>query len=389
MLRYSTKQTWRNWQLFLPIFLCVVVATSIFTSTSLAANVMQIVLTEDVVNGVAVDMTYASFLPPDQLFQLRQDIEAIDEIKSTELIIRHTNVTFGGSEGIITTAIQSNSSIYEGIRPLFGTTELGVNETLIASTSLRINEFPVGSNYTLRFAIEFANGSTQWVYLSLTVVGQISIIPSALNAIAGLYAVDGWYPPGDEWRLNKASYLIVDLDETFLPLLQYSLSFNDSETTYLGRILHINLDHSSVIDPLDIAGSAQKVDFLGSQIKQILDYALENHLATALTLFYQRMELNRVMVFQISTITILLTIYVAFTLSEVTLTVKKQEIGLLLLKGGTRQKIQNSSLLQALLLGVFGSLVGLTCTLMVSPFLLNSFLYFGLTLALLGKDTIL
>jgi len=281
-------------------------------------------------------------------------------------------------------AISENSHIYDGLTVTEGASSLGVNETYVSVDSPEASGLEVGDVLSANFSVwlgwDSITGESQvnWIALNLTVVGFVKLDDKASRIVwenyyhyesAAVITDSAPIVTRQEYDFEE-NLLIVDWSQTFAGLLDtiYAMSppYSDINTHIL-----VYLDREALIGPWSIEASIEKVRTITSQINnQVLkwDAHAENHLEWVL---YNYRFVSQGMRFQFLIIGLpvfFMAWYMGTTVSDVSLNLRRREIGLLLTKGFSRGQLLRMFLTEATLVGVLGGLIGVGLSLLLSPF---------------------
>lgn len=397
MYRYAAKRTSRNKKLFLAILVGVMIATTLFAASNIGANSLMGAMLFDVLDDVPVDMTWRMWswgeVPdPSTFFEIRQEIEQFSEVSSTKLVVQHSNTSWETQQYQYTTGIQHNSTVYDGMTLVSGNMSLGANETLIATSSPMINDFPVGSNYSIEIMIWRQTAEPIIYNLTLKVIGHVQLTPLARGIlIAGSYLPYYGYEY-ESWLTQHVSFFIVDVETTFLPIYYYARNQTDVDGIDLEQRINIYVDRASLINPYNIQQTAANIQRLGNQIMNALSYQYEgylsNELAFSLQLFSYISENFRMVFLQVSIPVFFIALYMGVTLNDVSYSIRRREIGLLLTKGVTRSTITSLFIWEALLIGLLASILGILVGFAIIPFFIPAVTWASMLTTGIGFDTI-
>ncbi|MDH5595715.1 MAG: ABC transporter permease, partial [Candidatus Bathyarchaeota archaeon] len=267
--------------------------------------------------------------------------------------------------------------IYDGLTVTDGASSLGVNETYVSVDSPEASGLKVGDVLSANFSVwlggDFSPREPQvnWITVNLTVVGFVKLDDKASRIVwEGYYYHSGASIVTRQEYDFKENLLILDWKQTFAGLLDtiYAMSppYSDINTHIL-----VYLDREALIGPWSIDASIEKVRTITSQINnQVLkwDAHAENHLEWVL---HNAQFVSQAMRFQFLIIGLpvfLMAWYMGTTVSDVSLNLRRREIGLLLTKGFSRSQLLRMFLTEAAFIGVLGGLIGVGLSLLLSPF---------------------
>lgn len=355
---------------------------------------MGAMLTE-ALSSVPVDMafeTYLSEIPTAHTFYgIRQEVESFDEVLGTELMLRHQNFTFRGSQEHFqfTSGVQLNSTVYDGMQLVSGNLTLGANETIIVSTSALVADYPVGSNYSLAVGI-FQPLDVLEYNLSLQVVGHVELTTKARDTLLSGFFY--WGFDYESWIESHVTIFIVDVESTFLPILDYAQTVTDAEFIGLDSRIHIYIDRARLINPYNIQTSIQNLNQLGYQIQNRLwiqyEGYIDNSIALSLQFFSGASEAFRLTFLQVAIPVFFIALYMGVTLNDVSYSIRRREVGLLLTKGVTRGSITGLFVWEALLIGIIAGILGIGLAFLFIPFFIYTVTWQTILFTGLGMDTI-
>jgi ABC-type antimicrobial peptide transport system permease subunit len=386
----------------LAILVGVTIATSLFAAANIGANSLVSAMLEDLLEGVAVDMvwrtwSWGEFPSASTFFDIRQQIEGIENVQQTETMIRHWNYTqedYADYHTILTCGIQDNSSIYDGITLAAGNLTLGTNETLIAASSSLINEFPIGSNYSIRIRVWTDSINDIWANITLKVVGHVDLSTSAREALSGELSTPFYYWGSEYeiWLQQHATFFITDVETTFFPIYEWAPIQPDARELDLDAFTLIYVNRANLINPYNVQLSMQNLQQLGFEIQNRLylthDGYLVNNLYNALQIFSSIAEGFRATFLQVSIPVFFIALYMGVTLNDVSYSIRRREVGLLLTKGVTRSTITSLFVFEAIVTGIIASTFGILIAIGILPFFIPAITWTTILIAGIGVDTI-
>ena len=400
MYRYGVRRTTRNKKLFLAILVGVTIATSLFAAANIGANSLMSTMLEDLLEGVSVDMYWRTYswgtIPsPSTFFDIRQQIEAVEHIQHTETMIQHWNYTSGDNDDyhyLLTSGIQENSSIYDGTTLVAGNLTLGANETLIATSSSLISEFPIGSNYSIQIRLQTGSFVERLANVTLKVVGHVELSTSALEALMGELTTPFYYwGEYESWLREHATFLITNVETTFFPIYEWATAQPDAQRLELEAFTLITVNRAALINPYNVQLSMQNLQQLGFEIQNRLyafDGWLVNNLYNGLQIFSSIAEGFRATFLQVSIPVFFIALYMGVTLNDVSYSIRRREVGLLLTKGVTRSTITSLFVWEAVLTGIIASIFGILIAIGILPFFIPAITWTTILIVGIGVDTI-
>ena len=387
-LIYGFKRVVRSWKLFVALLLGVVLASTFFAGINIGADTAAKQALDQQLSGIPVDVVVNAWglvWSSNNATEVANLISSsnIEGVAETEVISRSSGwwpiqlPNANKTTGFQVVAISENSRIYDGLTVTDGASSLGVNETYVSVDSPEASGLKVGDVLSANFSVwlggDFSPGEPQvnWITVNLTVVGFVELDDKASRIVwEGYYYHSGASIVTHQEYDFKENLLILDWNQTFAGLLDtiYAMSppYSDINTDIL-----VYLDREALIGPWSIDASIEKVRTITSQINnQVLkwDAHAENHLEWVL---YNYQFVSQGMRFQFLIIGLpvfLMAWYMGTTVSDVSLNLRRREIGLLLTKGFSRSQLLRMFLTEAAFIGVLGGLIGVGLSLLLSPF---------------------
>ncbi|MFW9831489.1 MAG: FtsX-like permease family protein [Candidatus Thorarchaeota archaeon] len=391
LYRYTLKRTFRNWKLFLAILTGILIGTTLFASANLGSTAILSALLDETLESAPIDILYYpnlddvhGFPNSTNLARYQNTIEVVDGILNTEVVIHYFsyNYTTEREIGNYFAGISANSPVYDGLESMTGATSLGINETFIVARSDSRQDYPVGRNFTIQIEVERYLELPVLVNLTLTVVGIVEMTDAALSYMLG----EGYY----DWPWLEQNFFVVDLEQTFFPIVDSIDSFTDFQWMNINPKIYIFLDRARIINPFDITSSIQRINQIGQQLQNLLgiDAWVEIRISMYLIIFSSMAEGQKLTFLMMSMPVFFIAIYMGITLNDVSFSLRRREVGLYLTKGLTRGQITGMFVTEGLLTGFLASLIGLGLGFVLVPYFVGTGIYVPLNPFLVGFDTI-
>jgi ABC-type lipoprotein release transport system permease subunit len=379
----------RNWRLFLAILTGVLITATLFASANVGANATMNALLQEYLEQVPVDMIYYpnnydrfGFPNSTNLIQYQQFLDSVPGVTNTELLARHSwyNWTRDESKQII--GIESSSVVYQGLTVIDGVTSLGVNETYILQRSANHVDFPIGSNFSIQIQAEGAYTGSRFYNITIEVVGIVELTDEAFGKLLGY--IPYWGGFYDE------SYFIVDFNDTFLPIIDQIGNMGGVNWFDLDPRFFIFIDRVGIINPYDVISSVEQINRIEEQIRNYLGWNinLNNQLSGILIGFSSIAEMQRMSFLMVSVPVFFIALYMGITLNDVSFSLRRREVGLLLTKGLTRGQITSLFVMESVLVGTVASLAGLGLSILIVPFFIGTGTYVPVHLSAISLDTL-
>jgi len=370
-LSYAAKHVVRSWHLFLALLLGIILASAFFAGIDIKANVTAQQALDQQLTSVYKDMeiSYYSF-DTAQLDTVQEQLSTIDGVEKFEVVSRAQGQWRATEEMDLfpsVVGITENSKVYGGWlnKPAEG---LGENETYVAQNPnyrYESGEIEVGDVISLNFSIyNTETGSVDIMPLNLTVKGFAQLDDGAYSIVTGstLYIspMAGLVQSMQKFPAPffATDYLIVDWQKTVKPFVE------TSNVSVFQHSILVYVDRGSLISAWDIQGSVSNLQVLQNNIGNKLSAALgfqvgvQNNLISSLQLF-QAISLGLRAGFIIISLPIFfMAWYMGTTVSDVSFSSRRREIGLLATKGFSTGQISRVFLAETILIGIIGSLLG-------------------------------
>jgi ABC-type lipoprotein release transport system permease subunit len=383
-------------------------ASAFFAGIDIKANVTTEKALDQQLSTVYKDLEIMSY--PFNLTQLNVidgQLANIEKVQSHEVISRAqapANVIDGTNKPQDTYAsvvgISEDSKVYDGWlnKPAAG---LGANETyLVQNANYRFGSGLIksGDIVSLNFSVyNPEKGSFTVLPLNLTVKGFAQLNDGAYSIASGstFYVSPGI---GIDQNSKISPYpsfgsdtLIVDWEKTVKPFLEAS---NDSNNLPFQQNVFIYIDRKSLISGWDISGSTNNLQVLQNSIANKLNTALgfqvnvQNNLLNSLQSFQVVSMTLRFVFILISLPIFFMAWYMGTTVSDVSFSSRRREIGLLATKGFSTGQISRIFLFETILIGTLGSLLGVLLGFILTPLFASGANGFQLNLQTINPYTI-
>ncbi|MGY5864025.1 MAG: FtsX-like permease family protein [Candidatus Thorarchaeota archaeon] len=367
MFRYALKRVARSYRLFIALTIGVLLATTFFASTNVAADILSRDALDASVEGIfydfAVDSRRSNWTL-DDVMDLETDLLGLDGVTEST----HSSVvTFNyNSTGLNMTlaGIELDSELSSGMQLVSGRSILGPNETYIVSGSTNESLFMLDQIVEVNISVARPFLSPYIIQRNLTVAGLIhlpeetrdAIEPNPLGGIFGLIAGMGGGAGGAMGFFTDVSYnlMITDWSMVFESVLEEAATISPHAAVDLRNIVHLQIERARYLDPYDISASVTRIqelgDIIGAYSTQYEGTIISN-LEFPL-IFYQFTQIAMSAQFlSLSLPIFLLSYFVGTMVSDVGYNFRRREIGLLLTKGYQRSTIRRMFLVEGVLVG--------------------------------------
>ena len=376
---YAITHVFRSWKLFLALLIGITLASTFFAGIDIKANATARQALEQDLSQVYVDMI-AGFpnMHPEDILNVTKDVAGLSGIAGVEAISTFDGLIGSEANGIFdyarTVGIQNHSHVYDGWlgRPK----GIGENETYVLKDSSLAKRVAVGDIIPVNFSVYQYDGSPVFVALNLTVKGFAQLDDKSKSILLGYFSIPyyiGYTPP-----YRETDTLIVDWEKTMQRLHEMLYRLNPSSGQIRTNLL-IYLNRNALISPWDIDTSINNIKVLQAQIQTRLPagyyypgydfqgYSFQNNLDMVLTSFRSK-SLRIQFTFTFLSLPIFfMAWYMGTTVSDVSFSLRRREIGLLSTKGFSRGQIQRIFLTETIMLGLLGGLLGVLLGFLLNP----------------------
>jgi ABC-type lipoprotein release transport system permease subunit len=373
---YAITHVLRSWRLFIALLIGITLASTFFAGVDIKANTTARQALEQDLSQVYVDMVAG--LPnmrPEDMLNVSKNVAGVSGVAGVEVI--STFEAPMGSEASGTTlhyarvvGIQNNSRVYDGwsSRP----EEIGENETYVLRNPGLAQTVTVGDTIPVNISAYTNEGTQVFLALNLTVKGFTQLDDRSTSIIQGSYSIpyyQVYVPPSGE---SGTITLIVDWENTMQRLLETQWHLSPSGMQIgTGTNLLIYLNRNALVNPWDIDTSTNNIRALQAQIqtRAAAVYYLQNNLDTVLSNFRFKSTEIQFTFMLLSLPIFFMAWYVGTTVSDVSFSVRRREIGLLSTKGFSRGQIRRIFLTETIMLGLLGGLLGVLLGYLLNPLL--------------------
>ena len=379
MFKYAVKRVFRSYKLFLALTLGVLVATTFFASTNIAADLLARDSLEASIEGVVYDLV-ANSGPSNWTSQEFDEIETelneiseVTEITKTSILYlsnyNNTNTNF------TITGVEWSSDMVEGHQVTGGLPSLGPNETYIVSGSTNESLFDINDEVSATIYVSKKVAQNILVIENGTVIYNITQIVTTFEVIEWNFTIAGFvsFPEDRRYAIQGLgsfagilltpygfgadipyNMLVADWDLTFNPILEQCNQIENRTGVYIWNSIHMKLDRDRLIDPYNIDNSVERMSEVGSKVRALIEpygATVSSNLQLPLTL-YLIISLTMNIAFIALSLPIFFMAYFTGTMvSDVSYNLRRREIGLLLTKGYKRSTIRNMFLIEGVFIG--------------------------------------
>ncbi|MHA1666711.1 MAG: ABC transporter permease, partial [Candidatus Thorarchaeota archaeon] len=363
MFKYAFKRVIRSYRLFIALTIGVLLATSFFAATNVAADILSRDALDASVEGILYDFNVDSegynwtIAQIDDLENELREIDGIVDSTHSSVIDFEYNNT---GVNMTLAGLESSSPLMSGIQVISGSLTLGANETYIVRGSTNESMFQLGQEVEVAIGVSRVFLPTYVIYRNFTVVGYVDVPDrnqdALLDAGSGMFAMLMGLGGGARGFTLDVSYnfMIADWDLSFMSILEEAAEVDSRSAVQIRNRIHLQIDRASILDPYDVSASTSRITAIGDVVSSraiVYDTSVSSTLQFPL-MFYQITQLLMGIQFLTLSLPIFLLSYFTGTMvSDVGYNFRRREIGLLLTKGFERGTIKRMFLVEGALIG--------------------------------------
>jgi len=372
---YAITHVFRSWKLFLALLIGITLASAFFAGIDIKANVTAGQALKQDLSRVYVDMVATLYEKrPESILNASRDVAGLSGVAGTEVISAFEGPTGFEANGTYfdyarIVGIQNHSRVYDGWlnRP----EGIGENETYVLRDSGLAQKYSVGDIIPINISIYPSGGSPIFVSLNLTVKGFADLDDKSRSIALGAYS--SLYPQivvyqSPYYEQRTIDTLVVDWEKTMQRLVDTQWNLNPFGGQVSTSLL-VYLDRNALISPWDIDTSTSNIRTLQAQIQTRAGagFYFQNNLDMVLSSFrFKSLAIQFTFTF-LSIPIFFMAWYMGTTVSDVSFSLRRREIGLLSTKGFSGGQIRRIFLIETILLGLLGGSLGVLAGFLLNP----------------------
>lgn len=362
MFRYALKRVVRSYRLFVALTIGVLLATTFFASTNVAADVLSKDALDASVEGIlydyVVDSTGTNWSVSD-ILELEEELGSLSRVVETTHSSQFTFEFNNTGVNMTLAGISQLSDLALDLQLISGTT-LGANETYIVSGSTNESLFYLGQEIEMRIPVARASPNPPYfIERNLTVAGLVSLSDSSRNAILAKPILGGGFFGfigalagfGQDTSYNM---MLTDWNQTVESIIEEADTVDSRARIDMRNLIHIQAERSGLLDPYDVSASITRINELGAVISsRAAAYEAEysSYLIGPLTIYQFTQLAMSAQFLSLSLPIFLLSYFTGTMVSDAGYNFRRREIGLLLTKGYERGRIKRIFLVEGALVG--------------------------------------
>ncbi|MFW9788338.1 MAG: ABC transporter permease [Candidatus Thorarchaeota archaeon] len=364
MFRYAIKRVARSYRLFIALTIGVLLATTFFAATNVAADVIS----RDALNASVDEYLYDFAVASPSSNWTVSDIQDLESsILETDGIIETTHSTqfsfdFNNTGVNMTLAgIEMSSALTTGLQLISGRSNLGPNETYVVAGSANESLFELDQVIEIEIVVNRFPLLPVVIQRNFTVAGLVSIPHYTRDAIYQAPALSFFQliaggDPGAAAFFGVSTYnlMITDWDLSVDSILQEASGIADHRSVGVRNLIHLQIDRPRFLDPYDIDASLSRLSTIENQISvpaSPYEGDIISNLQFPLTIYSFTSIFMNLAFISLSLPVFLLAYFTGTMVSDVGYNFRRREIGLLLTKGYQRHTIKRMFLVEGALVG--------------------------------------
>ncbi|MHA1772452.1 MAG: ABC transporter permease [Candidatus Thorarchaeota archaeon] len=366
MFRYALKRVVRGYKLSLALTIGVLIATTFFASMLMSADI----LTQNALADSLKDLDYDARIKANNITwsssefdELSSVLTGLDEVQGVD---RYTSFNYNYNNSGTTfnvIGLETSSMIWQSLKHINGSTTLKANETYVVSSSANASLFSIGD--TIQVPIRAALSVPPYVEtitVNLTIAGFVDISENTAKLLHPPIMINFGFIQFEfgDWR--QYDIMLTDWNTTVKPLIDWYSQQENITRMSISEGFLCRLDRSSIINPYDVSASATNVQnaltkiedrtaAYNTQVINIVGGTLQ-----ALSFVSTLMVLSFV---SLAAPIIFMSWYSSTMLSDVSYNLRRREFGLLQTKGFGPKSIKRMLLLEGVIVGIIGGVLGL------------------------------
>jgi len=377
MFSYAVKRIARGRSIFLALFLSVALAATLFSGILQGADAVGVAMLDKALEASDVDIVSSAEnrnLTRTALGKVEAEIAGLDHVVRVEHLIRSVElapdlgmeVNVSGVNASIPftiVAIASNSSL---VKSIAGVDRLEPGMIYVEAGSVNASLFNAGDAVTLKVPTYVLGGTLvdiQNRYAHFTVGGVVEIDDRLFSMAMGRYSLFlRSVLMGSTWTGRRPLHqLIIMSEETLLGWLNQIYAEGRRHTRPLIAEVIIGLDREAILNPWDIAGSRRAVRLVFEKVNSVgarYGYVPVNYLGLLLDAVDANSARMKTSTLMVAAPVFFTAWYLGVTVSDVSLGLRRREIGLLFTRGLTHRQVFYIFLFEALLISLFAGAAG-------------------------------
>ena len=384
MFNYAIKRIIRGKGLFLSLFLSVALASTLFAGILQGADVIGAKSLEQVFASAPYDIismapdkniTKTHISEIEEFFGPVEGVERLDYFMRTPIRLFEPGTVNTTIDGVYMVAIPDDSIFYEGLvgvdqfehgkvyfdassadAPLFVE-----NGTVIIEVETYLWKSPPGfENRVFSFPLADAVGveDKEWTLF----VSRYDVYLQSL------------FSKNDPSQKRPSYNLVLVSEETYMDIMWEIFAEQRRPVSDQFGVALISLDREGLVNPWDIDGSIETIDFIYEQLNSEgaeFYFTPRNFLGEILAAIKNNSNQMKTSTMIVSLPVFFTAWYLGVTITEVVFGMRKREIGILLTRGMNHKQILYMLLFEGLIVAIFAGFVGVLGSSLILPLVIG------------------
>ncbi|MCJ7631297.1 FtsX-like permease family protein, partial [Candidatus Bathyarchaeota archaeon] len=390
MYSYVFKRIIRSWSLFIAFFLGLTLAVSLFTGTLIGADAIGAETVKVALQNIPVDIVAVKNIKNFTSSNIEASLTSIQPIQGithNEAMYRINARVFNVNKNFTLTftiiVLSRTSALLQDAVFSNSLNTLGLNQMVLEEGSTDTGRYSMGDTLTLRIQVQNQTKNpkplTYFFSSNLTLSNTVRLSDSAFSVVWSTSEGNAWtllqqLILGTQLRRPSYNLIIMD-DPTLYTLLTAIYSQNSLPFDNVRLSLLTWLDRKTVIKPWDIEQSvldAQTIQALMNNA--LLSFGFGTISSSTINLLTRTLNGIQTLTntlklgFVVLALPVIFTAwYMGRTVSDVSLNLRRREIGLLQTKGFSKNQVLRLFLSETLLLGLIASASGIVIGVAILP----------------------
>jgi hypothetical protein len=367
MFRYAFKRVIRGYRLFAALTIGVLIATTFFASMIVSADV----LSREALTSALAEIDYDARINANNMTwtntQTQELDELLEELPEVSIADRYSrlsftlNETLGQSFNLM--GIQSDSTVWNTLQYVNGSTALDINETWVIASSVNASVFDIGD--VIEIPIRYRTAQfpfIETVALNVTVAGFVDIPERTARLLNPPRVLDLGFISIEigDWR--EYSLLAADWELTFRPIVDWFSEQENATQLGINQGFLCQLNREALVNPYDLGASSTNIANAIAKIEDrtvAYNTQVTNLVGSTLSFLSLTSGILVLAFVSLAAPVIFMSWYSSTMLSDVSYNLRRREFGLLQTKGFPPKVIKRMLVFEGLIIGLVGGVAGL------------------------------
>ena len=384
MFNYAIKRIIRGKGLFLSLFLSVALASTLFAGILQGADVIGAKTIAQVFESAPYDIismapdkniTKTHISEIEEFFGPVEGVERLDYFMRTPIRLFEPGTVNTTIEGVYMVAIPDDSIFYEG---LVGVDQFEYGEVYFDASSADAPLFVENGTVIIEMETYLWKSPPGFENRQFTfpLADAVGVEDKEWTLFVSRYEVylQSLFSKNDPSQKRPSYNLVMVSDETYMDIMKEIFAEQRRPVSDQFGVALISLDREGLVNPWDIDGSIETIDFINEQLNSEgaeFYFTPRNFLGEILTLIKNNSNQMKTSTIIVSLPVFFTAWYLGVTITEVVFGMRKREIGLLLTRGMNHKQILYMLLFEGLVVAIFAGFVGVLGSSLLLPLVIG------------------